>query len=263
MFKAMVWTFHGVIKQHWKPVATWGHLLCSPSDSEILSQASGTIRWKNCHQFVLFWLSYIFSVCGWFPTSFLYLGFSLYSGTPRGSAFCLMVSINGWLLQDWPCSVWSRWGRIFRPHLPKNSEFPFTQRSQHWGSKWNTWIQKLENPEAWKFLSQVGWDSEQPALVEDIPADWRGTRWPLNVPSNPNGSAIPWILNKLWAATKPLWNQESRQGISHTRQCLGWSQTLWKAPGQFLLCDGLVAIETTRSHFIPQHCCYSLVTPLD
>lgn len=58
-----------------------------------------------------------------------------------------------------------------------------------------------------------------------------------------------WINSELlW---KPLWNKDSRQGIAHTRQCLGQSQTRWKAPGQSLLHDGLVPIHTTRSLFIP------------
>ena len=39
---------------------------------------------------------------------------------------------------------------------------------------------------------QFGLGSEQPDLVEDVPAHCRGgwTRWPLKVPSNPNYSMI-------------------------------------------------------------------------
>lgn len=62
-----LWTFHGVIKQHWKAVATWGHLLCSPSGSEIMSQALRTIGFKNCHNFELFWLSD--GLCLWLISS--------------------------------------------------------------------------------------------------------------------------------------------------------------------------------------------------
>jgi len=45
----------------------------------------------------------------------------------------------------------------------------------------------------------VGWGSERPGLVEDVPARCRGgqTGWPLKVPSNPEHSVIPRLCLQL------------------------------------------------------------------
>lgn len=58
-----------------------GSSAVKPSGSEIMNQASKISRFKNYYKSELFWLSYGFCVCAWFPASLLYLGFSLYSET--------------------------------------------------------------------------------------------------------------------------------------------------------------------------------------
>ena len=57
---------------------------------------------------------------------------------------------------------------------------------------------------------QVGGGSEQPGLVEDVPAHCRGcwSRWPLKVPSNPNRSMILWVYDSLvfhWSPLRKVW----------------------------------------------------------
>lgn len=48
--------------------------------------------------------------------------------------------------------------------------------------------------------AQAGHGSEHPVLVEDVLANQEGwIRWPLQIPSNPNCSGIPWCFSdRLW-----------------------------------------------------------------
>lgn len=60
---------------------------------------------------------------------------------------------------------------------------------------WNTGTHFPEGcwmPHPWKHSSHVGWGSEYPDLVEDVPAHFERswTRWPLKIPSNPEYSRI-------------------------------------------------------------------------
>ena len=71
--------------------------------------------------------------------------------------------LHGWTRSSWPNS---------------------SRKRRHW----NRLLREVANASSLETFSQVGWASEQPHLVEDVPAHCRGlwTKWPLKHPSNPN-----------------------------------------------------------------------------